>query len=513
MEKVRVPKNTVLIALAFSAFIVVLTRACLQSITIDEAETVLGSVLKPWPTHWWPAADNHVLNTMLERLCIAVFGVSNLTPRLPAILGASIFIASAAYIIGALTANTLIRVVSFICLVYNPMTLDYLVAARGYSLASGCFLAAIAVIAHSQLRSKDRQHHKHLVWVSILLALSCTANFSFSIAAGVTLITYFFWVLWPHRTDIKELARIAASAFLPGLAIGFVLCGSVVLSFPKSELCFGAKSLSEMWNSFASGSFDELNPNLINPLLMRWLSPTRKMLPYVTLAGGLFLIAWSEIGGWPYRRLKTAQEASNLTRNFVRLISVVSAATLFLHWLALRLLDIPLPKDRTGVFLLPLCMLPICGALATIVQFRTGRVVQFFGTATLALVAFYFFGCLRLNYFREWKFDSDAKTLYWMMNDLHRRCHIDKFGIDWRYHLALNFYREVYQNYELKEFSMSTSGELPADRDAYAVFLPTSGDFIRQQRLRVIYHSGVSDAAVAIRSCPPPQVNARSPAD
>ncbi len=118
------------------------------------------------------------------------------------------------------------------------------------------------------------------------------------------------------------------------------------------------------------------------------------------------------------------------------------------------------------------------------------------------MTAFYFIGCLRLGYFKEWKFDSDTKTLYWIMSDLHHRCGIEEFGIDWRYHLPLNFYRENYGTDSLKEFSGSTSGELPPDRDAYAIFLPTSQEFISQQKLQLLYHNEESDAAVAIRACP-----------
>ncbi|HYK18010.1 MAG TPA: hypothetical protein VEV37_08310 [Bryobacteraceae bacterium] len=493
--------NGALVALAILAFCIVIVRACLQSITLDEAGTVLGLALKPWPTQWWPASDNHVLNTMLERLAFAVFGVSNLTARLPAILGALVYITSAIYLVAALTTRTALRAVFFICLVYNPLILDYLVAARGYSLAIGFFLAAIAVIASSTLRNDDPRLRTHLAWVSALLALSCAANFSFSIAAFIALITYAAWAAWPYRAYTKELASLAACTFVPGLVIGFVLCGSVLPVFPKRELYFGSKKLSEMWSGFASGSFDALNPNIVNPLLMSWLKPIGKLIPHVALAGGLSLLAWSEIIGWKNRTGEPGQ-VSGLTRNFVRAIFSISLAALLLHWLAFRILQIPLPKDRTGLFFLPLWTLTICGSLAAILQTKIGRLVPRLGIMMLTLIAAYFVGCLRLDYFKEWKFDSDTKQLYWILNDLHHRCGIDKFGIDWRYHLPLNFYREVYRNYELKEFSMLTSAELPVDRDAYAVFFPTSGEFLRQQALRVIYHNEDSDAAVAVRSCP-----------
>jgi hypothetical protein len=495
-------KNGALIALAGIAFLVVLARACLQSITLDEAGNALVFALKPWPAHWWPASDNHVLNTMLERLAIAIFGVNIVSVRLPALIGAAVYITSALCLVRTLIANAALEVIFFICLVYNPLIFDYLVAARGYSLAIGFFLAAIALVGFSKLRDHDRHRlHRSAAAISVLLALSCAANFSFSIVAAVALLTAYIWLLWPHRNNPGEIARLGAWTLIPGLAVGFVICGSVIFSFPKSELYFGSRSLSEMGSGFASGSFDALNPNVVNPWVMSWLKSAGKVLPYAALAGGLFLLAWSEIVGRRNRGGELGQ-ASHFTRNFVRVVFLISSVALLLHWLVFRILHIPLPKDRTGLFFLPLWTLTICGSLAAILQTKSARLVTRLGTALLVVIAAYFVGCLRLGYFREWKFDSDTKQLYWILNDLHQRCGIDKFAIDWRYHLPLNFYREVYRNYELKEFSEVTSGEMPTDRDAYAVFFPSTEDFLHRQGLHVIYHSEDSETAVAIRSCP-----------
>ena len=446
------------------------------------------------PSHWWPVSDNHVLNSLLMRLATAIFGVSNLTVRLPAILGAIIYTGSALYLSLLLVNPRLLQLLLFACLVYNPMILDYLVAARGYSLAIGFFLAAIAVIASAMTSSgDDLRLPRKCAWISILLALSCSANLSFAIANGVTLVAFFLWALRHNRKYLD----LAAATYLPGLLVGFILCGSVIRNWPTGELYFGSKQMSEMWSGFAGGTFDDLNPNLINPLLLRGLLPLRRLGPWITAVAGLFFFGLMEIN-----RRRNPGPKPDALGNFVRLTALLSAATLLLHWLAFKFIHIPLPKDRTGLFFLPLWTLALVGSLAF--RSRPGRVdiPRWCGTAVLAITAFYFIGCLRLGYFKEWRFDSDTKTLYWIMSDLQQRCGIRNFGVDWRFHLPLNFYRENYSAGSLKEFSGSTSGELPPDRDAYAIFLPTSQEFLRQQKLQVIYHNAASDAAVAIRACP-----------
>ena len=92
-------RHTAALGLAAAAACLVVARACLQNITIDEATSYL---LYAWGEHpfaqWYPASGNHVLNSLLMRLVTVVSGISELTVRIPAILGAFIYIGSALYL-------------------------------------------------------------------------------------------------------------------------------------------------------------------------------------------------------------------------------------------------------------------------------------------------------------------------------------------------------------------------------------------------------------------------------
>src|SRR5579871_1947105 len=79
-----------LLLLAVGAVLLVIVRACLQSVTIDEADSFILFAGQSWPAQWYPSSGNHVLNTLLERLVMSVFGVNELALRVPAILGAVI---------------------------------------------------------------------------------------------------------------------------------------------------------------------------------------------------------------------------------------------------------------------------------------------------------------------------------------------------------------------------------------------------------------------------------------
>lgn len=472
-------KQPAVLCLAVVALCIVVARACIQSITIDESASYLLYAGASWPSHWYPANANHVLNSILMRLATSLFGISELTVRMPAILGAAIYIAAAVYLCVLLTERKLLQIPLFICLVYNPFVLDYLVAARGYSLAVGFLLAGIAVIASTMLREDETRLQKKCVLGSILLALSFASNFSFAIVDGMTMLVFFGWA-----AKRKISARLLVSCFLPGITVALVICGSVLREWPKGQFVFGAESVSEMRQSLMDATFDELNPSIVNPLLLQSFDRGEKVLRFISVFALLFLV------------ITALRGSHDSVLTLTRLLVTIAALTFLWHWLAFRTVHLLLPKYRTGLFFIPLLTLAFGGALGSK---RTGA-VGYTGIGVLIAVACCFVGCLRLGFFKEWKFNEDTKHLYWLADDLHRRCGVVDFCIDWRYHVTFNFYREAYRNVSVKEFEGSSSGELPENKDAYVIFLPTSEEFIQRQGLKVIYHNDESGSAVAVRA-------------
>src|ERR1051326_6222090 len=219
-SRVSVRDNLALLCLAALAIGLVVVRMRVQSITIDEANVALGYVIEPRPMQWTPTDENHVLSTALERLTLSVFPLSELTIRIPALLGATLYICAALSFCLRLTTRKILQLPLFLCLVLNPLILDFLVIARGYCLAMGFLLAAITLIADTLLGDESTAVQANLrsrcVWVSVLAALSVASNFAFTIVNAATLLLF---CLWAAKRFGKGFASLAASCFLPGLAI------------------------------------------------------------------------------------------------------------------------------------------------------------------------------------------------------------------------------------------------------------------------------------------------------
>ena len=488
--------HVVLYLLAAAALAIVVIRACVQSMSIDEATSILIYVNAPAGLHWYPASGNHVLDSALARLFASIFGINELTTRVPAILGAIAYIASAFYFCLLITPRRYLRSLLFAFLVYNPLILDYLIVGRGYALAIGFQFAALCMLAKMVLDGGSKDLAFHARWASFFVAISFCSNFSFAYADAILMAAFFLWALTTAARSQLGHLRLAECCFLPGILTAVAICGPTVWDFPRSQLYFGSMSLREMWHSVISATFDELNPDVLNRWMMAALRTLRNKLPIASVVAFAAMWIASE-----WQRLRSRKPNRDARLTLLRLTIGIGLATFFLHWIAFRAAHIPLPAGRTGLMLVLLWSVAFATALAARLESARLDPIGGFAAVVLALSVAYYAGCLRFGYFKEWEFDADTKQLYWLVSDLRTRCGIKKFAIDWRYSGALDFYRLAYHNNSIPNFDAEDSSNIPKDRAGYVLFFPTSQDFIKEQRLEVTYTNPETGSSVAIRGC------------
>jgi hypothetical protein len=468
-------ESPLLIAAAF-AFAWMLARACVQSITFDEANIYLQFVASPWPAHWTPDAGNHVLNTALVRLFTSIFGLSPFTVRIPALIGAAIYIAMSLWLSRLFAPTQVFRAALFICLTYNPFVQDYLVAARGYSLALAFFTAVVAIVI--QVCIKREASTKTVGIASVCAGLSFCSNFSFAFANAAAILSLICYCWRLPRLSRKHLI---AGALFPGIAVTVLICGYTLLHWTPGELYYGATSLKQMGISVLECFLYQPNPLLINPLLMGAFRLIRRLFPIVFLV----LVLTQMVLVAPFRRALPI------------LLCAMLLATIAIHWLAFRLFGLPLPIARTALFFAPLLTLLLAALAVAPTRVRGAAVLRTATVAWFAVAGIYFIGCLRLSYFKEWKFDADTRAVYSALNDLNRRQPIGSAYVDWIFAPGLNFYNMSYggmlPHFEHSDFPLP-------DRSVYVLWVPMRRPFIESQHLQVIYKGETSDAVVAIRA-------------
>lgn len=491
-------RHIFLLAAAGFALFWIVARAAIQSITIDEADAYLFYAWPAAPSHWEAASGNHLLNSILMRLFTTLFGLSALTVRLPSLIGAAIYIASACRLTFLIAQEWTLQWPLFVCLVYNPFVMDHLVAGRGYSLAAACLLAAIALAASAtRLYAPPASPLRTCCCCSLLLALSFCGTYSFAVVDAVALV---FIVLWFARSGRARILHLLAAAILPGLLLTAFLAGSILLDWRQISLAWGARSLGETARSVIQSSLYEPNPYLLNPPLYRFALAWQWLLFPVLAAACLAHLAWLSVA-----RADRAKPRSRWTAAWGLTCLAILALTLGIHRLLYRLGHVLMPLGRRAVFLPPLCFLAI-GCLLALraaphARARPAAWTRRAALAALWLTAAYFLSCLRLTYFEAWKYNADARDLYYSVAYYNHAFGVRDISANWRYVAVLNFYRVLSGRETLQEIPAGPM-ELawyPPGKSLYVLHYPSDAPFIAREKLEVVYHNQITDATVAIR--------------
>ena len=402
-----------------------ISRAVIQSITIDEAMTY--NIFVHQGVIFQAHTNNHLLNSLLMYMFTKVLGLSQFTARLPALIGAALYI-TAAYRLSRLVGASLIsQMVLLVCLVFNPFIFDYLVAARGYALALGFLLWAIVYSAEWHLHQRGSLFFACAV-SSTCAGLSIDSNFSFAFVNLVTM-TAILLCAWYRRP--KQFFRVVASCVIPGSVVTTLVAGYSLYSYRRALGQFngglpmyGAQSLSETFGSIIESSLFQTRFGFLKATIF----------PLVGLTGLIWLVYLL------FQRLRRTEYTAWLVR-FAVILAAILAVTAGIHWVMFYTFGLPLPEDRTAIFFYPLLMIA-AGLLAAIPSpSGVGTYVRTCFQGALVVMACYFLLCLRLTYFKEWYWDADVDKAYSILSCLNRTYQVTRVTSTWAYRGPLLFYQ------------------------------------------------------------------------
>jgi hypothetical protein len=443
-------------------------RAAVQSITIDEAGTYNMFVARHLYLSY--AANNHILSSTLMYGFTRLLGPSQFTARLPALLGAALYIAAVYRLCRLLGASVLVQLTIFVCLVFDPFIFDHLVAARGYGLALAFLLWAMVYFA------ENHTQERFLVVTcgvsSVCAGLSVDANFSFAIVNLATMSVIF---LRARRQQPHDWVNLLAACTLPAAAVIAIVSSYALLHYQPGELIYGAHSLGEEFGSIIESSLFQNRFILLKPVVF----------PLVGVTGLLWL-----------SYLLRGKVRARIAR-FGWAAAAIFAVTVTIHWLLFWLFGLLLPKDRTAIYLFPLFMI-IAGVLAAIPSAsRLGGSLRACFIGSLAVMAVYFLLCLRLTYFKEWYWDSDVQRTYAVLSCLNRTHQVTHIASTWSYHGPLNFYQHVQAASLPTPIQEIDETFDPQQAQVYVVDMLHTPEALDGKDLKIFYRSPTTDTVLA----------------
>lgn len=377
-----------------------LARSVRQSLTIDEAMSFLSFSSKPLEEMFvYYDANNHVLFTLLSRVCYLTLGDAEWAIRLPSVLGGIAFLILLVFVLVRLLGETWTAVAAWLAVATNPLLLDHLAAGRGYGLAMAFWTGAVWVL----LGGLEAGGWRRWAGAGSMLGLALASNLNLLYAAVAVGVTY---ALLRGRNGAKAALVIAGSTLLVATPILY----PALRHATRDNFYYGAENWAHTLDQYVWMAMMPVHGEWNLDAALHW---HKLLLPWglgVTALGIPFL--------W---RRKTAL-----------FLAVPMLLTFGLAEAANRIGGVKYPLGRTTI---PLFVVGLLAAatLATVGRVRYGLAIGFVLLTGVHLAA------ARWSHFAEWPEDAENRTLAALAKP-----QAGKICSTWTLVPSLNYYRRRY---------------------------------------------------------------------
>ncbi len=233
-------------------------RAATQSIYHDEALTYLLFIRGSWRRPFaYTGNQEHVLFSLLAKLSTSIFGVSEFALRLPVLCAAVLFCVASAMLLRRLVANRWLRTAGFALLTFNPYTMDYLVAARGYGMMLGLLMLGIYLLAPSDAAPLSP---RRAVGVGVVFGLSAAA-IPITLFPFVALVgAYVLCEARSGRTAVALGRAVTAGAV--ALVTALPLLATQIYHGHRGDYYLGATTLASALGSVVRATWRHVDPTV-----------------------------------------------------------------------------------------------------------------------------------------------------------------------------------------------------------------------------------------------------------
>ena len=504
------------LAILLFAFGVAVYRAKVQPIAHDEALTYEWFLDQGVYHVLFYNPANHVLQTILAKPIVKVLGVSEFAMRVPTLFGAAIYLFAVCLLCRKLFGDGLRLVLSTAMMTLNPQVMDFMVAARGYSLGLAGLAVAMYAFARLAGRGKfdaaDQQWRWGSATASVALALSVTANFTnvvpaicmalcFTLEAlgGVAVVLRF------HDRAVRDFAKYF---IFPGTSVGFCILWPFLiqarLAQSKIQLDKASDAIRDVFNAsfLYKWTEDVFNSVGAMPSAARsWQARGTELgadfllpLLFCLVLIGLVLALRAPAG--PEKQQSAAQ---------CRLFAGAAVASLVLTVALHFLIKVNYPFSRYCLFVVPLFTIGGMLSAREISARIPSLVLKSAGALIAALVISDYALSLNVKTFRYNAYDVISRDLYRAIEQdaLSRGLGEARVGGTWWYEPEINFYRVRYHAkwmlpYEIKDRSYwwQTPGALEPQAYDYFVYVPPSDPHLTGPRIRAIFHDDKTQATI-----------------
>ena len=406
-------------------FLTILFKVIHVPVTTDEVPTVFFySKFSFWEIMMYPdnIPNNHILNTILAKCCLFLFGKEQWAIRLPNLLSFFIFAYSVFRILKhVLKPNSYFFLPAAILFV-NPYLLDFFGVCRGYGISS-----TLATLTVSLLISGFLQRKNSHIWLSLLTALLASyANFTLLVFWAATTILVWLYFIVVDKADLKKLMKITAVLFI----ISVAYLALILLPLQKIH----STNEFKYWTS--GGFYKETVESLI--FYWRYGSEILFKINSKIWAGLVGIVILTNIL-YVIKKLKKAKFTLASLSHPAFVVTAILLLPVFVNVIQTKLLGTPNLNGRAALFFFPLFSSAIAVFFSLIPKFKNQLLTKSLAILIGIICITNLTNRISLSSIKEWYYDQNTLEVINFLKENQTKEPIS-LKTSWFFHPSFYFY-------------------------------------------------------------------------
>ncbi|RXK59258.1 hypothetical protein ESA94_14045 [Lacibacter luteus] len=417
-------------------------RSAALSMTHDESSTtnvVDGSFTDiMFAANMFGTANNHILNSLLLKFSVQLFGWHEWSIRLPNVLFFLVYYAAAILIVQRITQNRWLQVTGIVLFCTPHFLLDYFSLARGYGMATALEMMSLYFLLLYFAERKQKQ----LIYSFVLIGLAVYANFTWLnvLLAQWALLNLALLIAEKQKLNILLLKPILKANIIPlvtTVLLVLLIYKPIGYLNSNNEFKWGSETWLTSFHSFAvnlhyTHSYFLLHYD-IRIVLLKTVLILLALAAAVLLLQNLFFNKWKNIPVFARYSLITA----------AGMLAILIISTIVQR----HLLNTFYIDGRKALLYLPVLLLLLLSVAVWLFDVYPRFVKSFTGVAaTLSILhfagIFNFYSCF------EWWYDASSKKAYqYIVAD--KNTTPKNTAVNWLFWQSMEFYNKRMFNRQL----------------------------------------------------------------
>jgi len=468
--------------LAFALFLYSFIRAVNLSFIHDEALTFLYYVLAPIYNIvayiGFSPSNNHLLNSILEKISFLFLGPSEFALRLPNLLAHLVFI-----IVSIKFVNKFFKpkfaVGAFILINFNPFMLDFFSLGRGYGLALMFLMLSVYFISLA-LFSSESKFYKNINLAFIFGGLAILSNSPFLIFYLALWIVFILFIFINRYFPAIKLIKDSTTRSIKSTFKRVGLSSTIFFVFILLSLLIVLK-LKKMGEIYVGGKTGFFSDTIISLVRSSLYSNQPVSFEHIIIGAAILIFNFLILAFYLREFVKDGLNPKghlSIGLFFVGIVNAIAVGTIMQHYI----FGINYLTGRIALFFIPLFGLVVALFWQDIFDKKIiPRKIILSAFYLIALVFMVnFLISANFNKTLVWTYDADTKTA---VNDLatylkeNKEQYLPlnrklKIGVDWVFEPSVNYYIFKNKLYGYFDF-VDRSGLFSKDFDFY--FFSTNG--------------------------------------